>query len=451
MRTHAGHLTYCTNIHAGESWADHFASLQAHFPAIKARIAPDRPMGIGLRLSNQASLDLVREDELALFKRWLTENDAYVFTMNGFPYGGFHHTRVKDQVHAPDWTTGDRVAYTLRLFQILEALMPEGERGGGAGVGDGLEGEDGAEVGDGAGAGDGAFPPDAGISTSPLSYRHWFTSPGQLQEARARATLNILSVAEQLIRIHRSSGKLLHLDIEPEPDGLLETGAEFIEWFEADLLPAGRVLLASTFSCTGAEAESLLKEHIRLCYDVCHFAIGYESHREVMRELAGKEIKIGKIQISAALKAMIPGAGPGGAGDDPGAATDDRRAAIRQAFAAFNEPVYLHQVVAKQVDGSLLRYPDLPEALADFDRPTVREWRAHFHVPIFLSDFGSLQSTREDISEVLALQQERPVTQHLEVETYTWEVLPEEMRLPLEESIIRELQWVKDELTTTNE
>jgi hypothetical protein len=209
--------------------------------------------------------------------------------------------------------------------------------------------------------------------------------------------------------------------------------------------------MASTFSCTDAEAESLLKEHIRLCYDVCHFAIGYESHREVMRELAGKGIKIGKIQISAALKAMIPAAEPGVMEGDPGAAVDARRAAIRQGFAACNEPVYLHQVVAKQADGSLLRYPDLPEALADFDRPTVREWRAHFHVPIFVSDFGSLQSTRQDISEVLALQQERPVTQHLEVETYTWEVLPDEMRLPLEESIIRELQWVKDELTTTNE
>jgi len=450
MRTHAGHLTYCTNIHAGERWADHFASLQAHFPAIKARIAPDRPMGIGLRLSNQASLDLVREDELALFKQWLTENQAYVFTMNGFPYGGFHHTRVKDQVHAPDWTTGDRVEYTLRLFRILEALMPEG---GGFGAGDGAEAGDGVENGGlrGSGRVEGAFPPDAGISTSPLSYRHWFTSPGQLQEARAIATRHILSVAEQLIRTHQSSGKLLHLDIEPEPDGLLETGAEFIEWFEEDLLPAGRALLASTFSCTGAEAESLLKEHVRLCYDVCHFAIGYEPHREVMRELAEKGIKIGKIQISAALKAMIPGPGPGGAGGDPGAAADARRAAIRQGFAACNEPVYLHQVVAKQADGSLLRYPDFPEALADFDRPAVREWRAHFHVPIFLSDFGSLQSTRQDISEVLALQQERPVTQHLEVETYTWEVLPAEMRLPLEESIIRELQWVKDELTSTNE
>jgi hypothetical protein len=451
MRTHAGHLTYCTNIHAGESWMDHFASLRAHFPAIKARIAPDRPMGIGLRLSNQASLDLVQNDQLALFKQWLTENQAYVFTMNGFPYGGFHHTRVKDQVHAPDWTTGDRVAYTLRLFGILAELMPEG-KGVASGAGDGDL--------SGFGSPDDAFPPDAGISTSPLSYRHWFTSPDQLQEARAIATRHIVSVAEQLVRIHRSSGKLLHLDIEPEPDGLLETGAEFIEWFEADLLPAGRILLASTFSCTGAEAESLLKEHIRLCYDVCHFAIGYEPHREVMRELAEKGIKIGKIQISAALKAMIPAAGAGGAGGDPGSGvmegnpavgTDSRRAGIRQGFAACNEPVYLHQVVAKQADGSLLRYPDLPEALADFDRPTVQEWRAHFHVPIFLSDFGSLQSTREDISEVLALQQERSVTQHLEVETYTWEVLPDEMRLPLEESIIRELQWVKDELTTTNE
>jgi hypothetical protein len=451
MRTHAGHLTYCTNIHAGELWADHFASLQAHFPAIKARIAPDRPMGIGLRLSNQASLDLVREDQLTLFKRWLTENQAYVFTMNGFPYGGFHHTRVKDQVHAPDWTTGDRVAYTLRLFRILAELMPEGDAG----------------MGGGAFLPDACGPADAGISTSPLSYRHWFASPAQMQEARDAATRNILSVVEHLIRIHRSSGKLLHLDIEPEPDGLLETGAEFIEWFEEDLLPAGRVLLASTFSCTGAEAESLVKQHIRLCYDVCHFAIGYESHREVMRELEAKGIKIGKIQISAALKAMIPGDGPGDLrsgssvgevagtggvmGSDPDAAADDRRAAVRRGFEACNEPVYLHQVVARQADGSLRRYPDLPEALADFDRPNVREWRAHFHVPIFLIDFGSLRSTREDISEVLAIQQEQAVTAHLEVETYTWEVLPDQLRLPLEESIIRELQWVKDELTTTNE
>src|SRR5688500_9648995 len=104
MQTTSGHLTYCTNIHPGENWTDHFRSIDEYFPSIKKEISPSARMGIGLRLSNDASLELEKEHNLSAFKQWLTENDAYVFTMNGFPYGGFHHTRVKDQVHAPDWT-----------------------------------------------------------------------------------------------------------------------------------------------------------------------------------------------------------------------------------------------------------------------------------------------------------------------------------------------------------
>ena len=211
MLTSAGHLTYCSNIHAGESWADHFAALKKYFPSVKKNISPDMPMGIGLRLSNEASLDLIRDEQLAIFSTWLTENDAYVFTMNGFPYGGFHHVRVKDQVHTPDWTTTDRVDYTIRLFRILEKLLPEGM--------------------------------DGGVSTSPLSYRHWFGSPDSLKTARQKATNNILLVAEELVRIQKNSGKWLHLDIEPEPDGILESGAEFIDWYENELLPAGHACL----------------------------------------------------------------------------------------------------------------------------------------------------------------------------------------------------------------
>ena len=206
MLTNAGHLTYCSNIHAGESWPEHFEALKRNFPAVKKSFSPDKPMGIGLRLSNEASLELIREDRLILFREWLTANDAYVFTMNGFPYGGFHHVRVKDQVHTPDWTTDDRVTYTIRLFKILEQLLPEGM--------------------------------DGGVSTSPLSYRYWFASPAQLKAARQKATANILSVAAELVNMKKRSGKLLHLDIEPEPDGVLETGAEFIDWFENELMPA---------------------------------------------------------------------------------------------------------------------------------------------------------------------------------------------------------------------
>jgi hypothetical protein len=390
MLTSAGHLTYCSNIHAGESWADHFAALKQYFPAVKKKISPNTRMGIGLRLSNEASLDLIRDDQLANFNAWLTENDAYVFTMNGFPYGGFHHIRVKDQVHTPDWTTTDRVEYTIRLFRILVKLLPNDM--------------------------------DGGVSTSSLSYRHWFKSADALKAARQKATANILLVAEELTRIKKNSGKLLHLDIEPEPDGILESGAEFIDWYENELLPAGSSLL--------------LKAHIRLCYDVCHFAIGYEDQEEVIRQLKQQGIGIGKIQISAALKGNF--------------AQAHERAAIKQAFATYNEPVYLHQVVARKDDGSLLHYPDLPEALADADDPEVKEWRAHFHVPVFAEQFGILESTQQQIRQLIEMQKNSPMTNHLEIETYTWEVLPSFLKLPLHESIIRELQWVMELLDAGN-
>ncbi|MEO8414675.1 MAG: metabolite traffic protein EboE [Ginsengibacter sp.] len=401
MLTNSGHLTYCTNIHSGENWQDHFNEIRNNFPGIKQKLSPGKPMGIGLRLSNMASVDLIEEKNLDMFKQWLDENEAYVFTMNGFPYGSFHDTRVKDQVHAPDWTTNERVAYTIRLFRILKDLIPPDSEGS--------------------------------ISTSPLSYRHWFQQGDLLKNARESATDNMVLAAESLIEIHQSTGKLLHLDIEPEPDGMLETGKELIHWFTNDLLINGAKKIGAKYNVSVSRAEELLKAHIRLCYDVCHFAIGYEPHEQIIREVVDSGIKIGKLQISAALK---------------GAMNEDisKRQNIKESFSKYNEPTYLHQVVAKKNNGELLRYPDLPEALSDYDNAEVNEWRAHFHVPIFEEDFGSLQSTQKDIEEVLRLQKEMNFTNHLEVETYTWEVLPGALKLPLRDSVIRELQWVVPQL-----
>jgi hypothetical protein len=401
MKTSNGHLTYCTNIHAGETWTDHFAALQQNFPGIKNAVSPNAPMGIGLRLSNIASLELCKEHELQIFKKWLQENNAYVFTMNGFPYGGFHNTIVKDHVHSPDWTTSDRLKYTRRLFNILEELLPEGLNGG--------------------------------ISTSPLSYRHWFKTLETLAIARKTATENILLIAEQLIDIKKLTGKTLHLDIEPEPDGILETGVEFIEWFENDLLVAGIKRIAARESVSDEEAEEMIKTHICLCYDICHFAIGYEPHAQIIEHLSAKGIKIGKLQISAALKAQM-------SADEPA------RAAAADAFKNFDESTYLHQVVALTDENKLIRYSDLSSALEDANNKLVNEWRVHFHVPVFRSDFGLLQSTQNDVSQVLQIHSVKQLTAHLEVETYTWEVLPEQLRLPLQQSISRELQWVIDEL-----
>lgn len=397
MFTVAGHLTYCTNIHQGETWKDHFASMKNNFPFIKGNISPDKPMGIGLRLSNKASIELSKKENLLEFKEWLTEQDAYVFTMNGFPYGEFHNAVVKGNVHKPDWTTDERVDYTNRLFQILSELLPESI--------------------------------DGGVSTSPLGYKLGFETKEQLASARETGTQNVIRVIENLIELHKSTGKIMHLDIEPEPDGIMETGEEFIEWFEKDLLRIGIPVIKEKSDISEQNAEELIKEHVRLCYDVCHFAIGFEPHKEIISEVQERGIKIGKIQISAALKSKM---------------NLNERNIIKQSFENFNEPVYLHQVVAKTIDGKLLRYPDLPEAIKDIDNPVFEEWRAHFHVPIFTPTFNLLSSTQDEIAEVLSFQKTNAFTNHLEVETYTWDVLPSDLKLPMQDSITRELQWVKD-------
>ena len=122
-------LTYCTNIHAGESWSDIRASLDAHVPAIKAAVAPDRPLGIGLRLSGEAAAAARQPDALAAFRDQLATLGAYVFTINAFPFGPFHGVRVKEHVYLPDWRSAERVAFTADSAAVLADILPDGVEG----------------------------------------------------------------------------------------------------------------------------------------------------------------------------------------------------------------------------------------------------------------------------------------------------------------------------------
>jgi len=396
------HLSYCSNIHPGESWEATFENLKKYIPEVKERLNVDKPFGIGLRLSHEASLILEKADQLTEFKNWLGSENAYVFTLNGFPYGDFHRTTVKDQVHFPDWTTSDRRDYTIRSFRILAQLLPEG-----------LEG---------------------GISTSPISYRHWFKSEAALNAGMETATCHLLEVVGELVEIKKQTGKSLHLDIEPEPDGILENSDEMIWLFTNWLLPIGKPWLAKKLGVSEDQAEKVLKEHIQVCYDVCHFAIVYEKPADTFAKFEKAGIKIGKIQISAALKVLIP-------------AEIEARDLVRLKLAPFQESTYLHQVVARKKDGSLKSYSDLPEALDILNTTDEEEWRIHFHVPVFLDNYGALASTQDQISIVInEILENSSLTNHLEVETYTWEVLPEDTRLSLGESISRELAWVIDKM-----
>jgi hypothetical protein len=395
------HLGYCTNIHPGEAWEDHFRHLREQVPAVRAAHSPNAPLGLGLRVANQASIDLMQPDALRAFRQWLSEAGCYVFTMNGFPFGGFHNQRVKDHVHAPDWTTSPRVDYTIRLFRLLAQLLPDYE----------LEG---------------------GVSTSPLSYQHWWETPGARYKAMLKSTHNILLVLDELLQIREETGKRLHLDIEPEPDGLLDNLDDFIEWYTDTLRPIARTYLHEKRGFSNAETDAALREHIQLCYDVCHMAVTYETTDQALYKLTVAGIRVGKVQISSALHIDFTW------GNSP-ADAQIKLEAIR----AFDEPTYLHQVVARLADGTRQRFADLPEALAAYDPDTHREWRIHFHVPLFMETYGLLGSTQRDVVSTLHWQRTRPFTKQLEVETYTWGVLPADLQLPISESIARELAWVR--------
>ncbi|GAA0877372.1 metabolite traffic protein EboE [Algoriphagus jejuensis] len=396
------HLSYCSNIHPGESWEATFQNLKIYIPEVRQRLKAEGSFGIGLRLSNEASLVLEKPEKLKEFQVWLRKINAYVFTLNGFPYGDFHRQIVKEKVHSPDWTTSERKNYTIRSLQILSELLPPGMNGG--------------------------------MSTSPISYRHWFGSEQELAIGMETATYHLLEVVEELVKIHQKTGKLLHLDIEPEPDGVLENSDEMIWLFSDWLLPKGKPQLSQKLGISEAEAEELIKTHIQVCYDVCHFAIVYEEPAETFAKFEAAGLRVGKIQISAALKVFIPVSANG-------------KFSLGKKLQAFAESTYLHQVVARLEDGKLKSYSDLPEALETLPKTKEQEWRIHFHVPVFLENYGSFSSTQETISVVLNEILSNPeITQHLEVETYTWEVLPEDTRQSLGESIARELAWVKDKL-----
>lgn len=394
------HLTYCTNIHPGESWPEVFTNLHTHTVKLKQRLCPDRPFGVGLRLANAASLELTQE-RLQAFQSWLQQQGLYVFTLNGFPYGGFHQQVVKDKVYAPDWTRVERLHYTLRLAEILAVLLPEGM--------------------------------DGGISTLPLSYKPWHTkaSKSALDQVFIRSTQQIVQVVARMAQIFQETGKLLHLDIEPEPDGLVENTREMIAFFRRWLIPMGTGLLAEAgFS----QPEDLLRRHVQVCYDACHFAVEYIDPAEAIAQFHQADVRIGKLQLSAAIKTPLPDI-----------TNHEERTELLAHLTPFAESTYLHQVIARGDDGQLVRYRDLRDALPYVNSTTAREWRIHFHVPIFLSAYQAIASTQDHLAKILSL---LPQTgcRHLEIETYTWDVLPETLALDVLGSIEREYRWVLEAL-----
>jgi hypothetical protein len=388
------HLTYCTNIHAGQSWQDIRASLDEYVPAIKSTVAQSQPMGIGLRLSGEAAAVARQPEALASFRDQLSVLGAYVFTINAFPFGPFHGVRVKEDVYLPDWRDRERVAFTANSAAVLAGILP-----------DGIEGS---------------------ISTVPGAFK----PNGRSSEAVAAMARNLMMAVADLVDLKRRTGKHIALALEPEPCCFLETTDESIAFFEGALFkPETLDMLGGITGVGRSEAEILLRRHLGICYDVCHGSVEYEDTVAALDRLLAAGIAIPKIQLSAAMR--VPAMTKG----------------LIDAVMRYNDGVYLHQSIVRSGD-NLSRHVDLPDAVTAFGEGQADgEWRIHCHVPVFLADLGEISSTRSDLVATLAALRQRTRSSHLEVETYTWDVLPDNVRTGSKSAdIAREIAFCRQEL-----
>ena len=378
---HGLHLAYCTNVHRGENWAETFDSLQKYTMAVRTRVAPNQPYAIGLRLSDLASRELAEPKTLRRFKEWLQENNSYIFTINGFPYGRFHGTRVKEQVYLPDWTSPERLVFTSRLFDILAELLP-----------DGIEGS---------------------VSTVPCSFKEFIKTDVQVETIAQ----NLWSCLDHIDALSQRTGKALHLGLEPEPLCYLETSEETVRFFER--------------LRTLRPGDQRLERHLGVNYDTCHLAVEFEEPDEVVKRFEQARIKISKIHVSSALR-LCP---------TPEA---------RQALQAFADDIYFHQVIERSQDGVIERYRDLDAALRldTMKDPATTEWRIHFHIPLHSSRTKLFDNTSDHITGLFRLLQKNPaLCSHLEMETYTWEVMPPELKgRTVVDQLVSEYEWTLQRL-----
>ncbi|HEY0705206.1 MAG TPA: metabolite traffic protein EboE [Polyangia bacterium] len=394
------HLTYCTNIHPGESWDEVKRHLSRHAVAVKSLVSPDAPFGVGLRLSAAAAETASAPNERAALRELLADAGLYVFTINACPYGAFHGEVVKAAVYEPDWRTPERQRYTETSADLLADLIEAA--------------------------------PDAhlfgSISSVPGGFRIHRTADGF--EAMART---LAQTAATLFRMRESGRPLIGLALEPEPACAFETTRELTDYLEAHVFGGtGRQTFARLIGVSAGEAERALRRHVGVCLDACHAAVEFETPEEGVDLLASAGISLFKLQVSAGLRIVGP--------------TREKLAALTR----FAEGVYLHQTVIRRGD-SLERILDLPHALHRYgsvrDEDLGDEWRVHFHVPIFRAELGPFESTNDFLGRLLARAAKKSITSHYEVETYTFDVLPEEYRgEPVETAVARELTWARNAL-----
>ncbi len=370
-------LGYCTNVHPARTLAELYQGLDRYAVPVMHRLGT--PMAAGLWFARPVVDEILSHPEgVGRLGDELTARGLATYTLNAFPYGDFHAARVKESVYLPDWTAPERMDYTVRCAAVLAGLLPQGT--------------------------------DGSVSTLPLGFKAAQPSAGLLPSAE-----RLTDCALALARLAAETGRTIRLAIEPEPFCLLETTEETIGFFR---------VLWGVAAARGA--EDAVRTHVGVCYDVCHQAVEFEDPAECVATLDRAGVRINKVQVSCAVELTHPAESPEG------------RAALRR----FVEPRYLHQLFARSRDGRTVGTADLTAEFLDAPGPDFHaadSWRVHFHVPVNVDRLGPLGTTRFALKPALAALGALSYAPHVEVETYTWNVLPGDEPVDLVTGLANEL------------
>jgi len=395
LKNGLGHLSYSTLVHLGDTWEEMNSSLRTFVPQVKHRVSPDAPFAVSLRISAESAKTLTNSpEERASLKDFLKQEDLYVYTVNAFPYGPFKGGVVMERVYEPDWTSMDRVNYTNSIADILAEITP-------AGI-------------------------NPSIQTAPLAFKPNVAN----EEYVAKFTRNVFQVVKHLLELEQRTGKRVKLALEPEPACYLETTDETVTYFTDRIYSrAGIKELASLAGIPISEAEGVIRRYLGIVFDIGHQSVGFENITESLNKLRNAGIPIFKLQEAASLWV--------------------ERLTTEQlpALGRFTDTIYLSQTSLKR-DGKITKYLNLGEALDAYEaNPVETEMRTHFHVPVFLDEIGPFKTTRFGVQEALRMHRDQPLSDHLEIETYTWDVLPADLLSgDIVDNVTRELEFVKNEL-----
>jgi sugar phosphate isomerase/epimerase len=388
---------YCCNVHGGTTLDEVKDNLERYACDVKSRFCPNSLLPVGLWLSKSAIEGLGNANDASIaateaFGDWIAQRGLDPFTFNGFPYGDFHQEVVKHDVYTPTWAETSRLDYTKKLAEIQSTLL------------------------DRAGKTE-AFQT---ISTLPLG---WPTVPKQMlfedgKDYLRACAANLQALAEFLSAHENKTGYRAMVCIEPEPGCVFDSCDGIVRFFNEYLFSGNEKLVEKT------------RRHIGVCHDICHSAVMFEDQGTAVRAYEDAGISIGKVQVSSAIKLLF----------DEDRSKNELKLKQLESFA---EPRYLHQTTIQRSDASKFEfYEDL--ALALRDRPACgEEWRVHFHVPVFARELDLISTTQQEIEKFIQVSQHLNI-QHFEVETYAWNVLPQQYRGSyggLADGIAEELNW----------